>query len=98
MFENDEVAKQLFLDFGINMGNFLAPWIKKFGVQQIVMGGNITGAFDKFGNPLLSTLAVHGIQIDVSVSVLKENAAIIGSARLIDDAFYAKIEPLYSKM
>lgn len=98
MFENDEAAKQLFLDFGTNMGNFLAPWIKRFGVQQIVMGGNITGAFDKFGNPLLATLAVHGIQIDVSVSVLKENAAIIGSARLIDDAFYAKIEPLYSKM
>jgi len=30
--------------------------------------------------------------------VLKENAAIIGSARLIDEDFFGKIEPLLTKM
>ncbi len=98
LFEIDEVARQLFEEFGTNMGNFLAPWIKKFNVQQIVMGGNITGAYDKFGPHLLNAVTEHGIQIRVSISELRENAAIIGSARLIDDAFFAKIEPLYPKM
>jgi len=98
LFETDKVARQLFVEFGTNMGNFLAPWIKKFNVQQIVMGGNITGAFDKFGIHLLDALSAEGIQIRISISELRENAAIIGSARLIDDAFFAKIEPLYPKM
>jgi glucokinase len=98
LFENDEVARQLFVEFGTNMGNFLAPWIKKFNVGQIVMGGNVTGAFDKFGPHLLDAFTENGIQIEVSISELRENAAIIGSARLIDDAFFAKIEPLYPKM
>ena len=80
------------------MGDFLAPWIKKFNAGHIVIGGNITGAFDKFGSFLMQSLANHQISTGVSLSILKENAAIIGSARLVDDQFFAKVEPLLSKM
>jgi len=80
------------------MGDFLAPWIKKFDAGQIVIGGNITGAFDKFGGYLKQSLANHHIKTSIALSELKENAAIIGSARLVDDKFFAKVEPLLSKM
>jgi glucokinase len=98
LFDYDEVAHQLLVEYGTNMGDFLAPWIKKFDAGQIVIGGNITGAFDKFGNYLLQSLANHGISTGVSLSILRENAAIIGSARLIDNEFFAKVEPLLPKM
>jgi glucokinase len=98
LFDYDEVAHQLLVEYGTNMGDFLAPWIKKFDAGQIVIGGNITGAFDKFGNYLLESLTNHGISTGVSLSILRENAAIIGSARLIDNEFFAKVEPLLPKM
>jgi hypothetical protein len=46
----------------------------------------------------MQSLANHQISTGVSLSILKENAAIIGSARLVDDQFFAKVEPLLSKM
>jgi len=98
LFDYDDVAHQLLIEYGTNMGDFLAPWIKKFDAGHIVIGGNITGAFDKFGNYLLQSLSNHHVNAGVSLSILRENAAIIGSARLIDNAFFAKVEPLLSKM
>jgi len=92
--EKDEIAQQLFAEFGTNMGNFMAPWIKKFDAGLIVLGGNITGAYDKFGGYLQQSLEQSNVHVGIFISELKENAAIIGSARLIDDDFYAKIEPL----
>ncbi len=98
VFETDSVARELFIEYGTNMGDFLAPWIKKFNAGQIVIGGNITGAFDKFGNHLIRSLSGNHINCGVSLSILKENAAIIGAARLIDKDFFVNIEPLLSKM
>ena len=98
LFDTDEVARKLLIEYGTNMGDFLAPWIKKFDVGLIVIGGNITGAFDKFGSYLMQSLANHHIKTNVALSELKENAAIIGSARLVDDNFFAKVESLLSKM
>lgn len=98
LFDTDEVARKLLIEYGTNMGDFLAPWIQKFDAGKIVIGGNITGAYDKFGGYLLQSLSKHQITAGVALSILRENAAIIGSARLIDDDFYVKVEPLLSKM
>lgn len=98
LYHSDQNARNLMHEYGNNMGEFLSPWIKKFDGQHIVIGGNITGAFDKFGQSFTHALANKGIQAGVSLSVLKENAAIIGAARLIDEAFFEKVKPLLSKM
>jgi glucokinase len=98
LFDTDSVARELLIEYGTNMGDFLAPWIRKFDAGQIVIGGNITGAFDKFGKYLLQSLANHHIDCGVALSILKENAAIIGAARLIDEGFFVKIKPLLKKM
>jgi glucokinase len=98
LFDSDEAARKLFIEYGTNMGDFLAPWIKKFDAGQIIIGGNITGAFDKFGSYLMQSLTNQNIKTKVVLSELKENAAIIGSARLVEDSFFVKVEPLLVKM
>lgn len=98
LFDTDDNARKLIAEYGSNMGDFLAPWILKFGASHIVIGGNIAGAYDKFGTYLLQSLANHRVVCGISLSVLKENAAIIGSARLMDENFFAEVEPLLSKM
>jgi len=98
LFDSDDVARKLLVEYGTNMGDFLAPWISKFNAGQIVIGGNITGAFDKFGSYLIQSLANHNIKTSVALSELKENAAIIGSARLVDNDFFSKVESLLTKM
>lgn len=98
LFDTDENARKLLAEYGSNMGDFLAPWIKKFGATHIVIGGNIAGAYDKFGQYLVEAFANNQVECGVSLSVLKENAAIIGSARLVDEDFFAEVGPLLPKM
>lgn len=94
----DKVAYSMLIEYGSNMGDFLAPWIKKFSAEQIVIGGNIAGSFHIFGDALIKSLSNHSAEIPVSLSILKEDAAIIGSARLIDDIFFSEVISLLPKM
>jgi glucokinase len=80
------------------MGNFLVPWIKNFDASVIVIGGNIAGSFHLFGNEMKAALSKNNLNIDVYLSDLKENAAIIGSARLLVDDYYISVKDLLSKM
>jgi glucokinase len=88
----------LFDDFGWNLGDFLEPWIEKSGSEALVIGGNISNAFDLFGKSLQASLNAKGIKIRISISELKETASIIGSALLADNLYYAELKPLLEKM
>lgn len=91
-------ARNLFDDFGAKMGIFLQPWIEKFGIDILVMGGNISNAYHLYGNGLSAYLEKANIKMKIAVSELKENAAFIGGATLIDDAFYYSVLPALHKM
>jgi glucokinase len=95
---HDPVAQVLFEEYGTGMGRFLAPWIHQFNAKVIVIGGNITGAYSLFGHHLLDTLKQSGIEVPVLISDLKEDAAVIGGARLIVDEYYHKVKELLSLM
>jgi len=94
----DPRAKQVFIDYFSYLGEFLAPWINKFRADIIVMGGNISETLGEYGSYFEESLAKMNAQILIARSELKEDAAIIGSARLLDDAFYSRVKPLLSKM
>lgn len=96
--DTDPAAAALFEEYGTNMGNFLAPWIRKFDARVIVIGGNVTGAFNLFGNFLVKAMADQGLDVQVVLSDLKEDAAIIGGARLLVDEYWSKVKDLLSKM
>ena len=94
MCPNNQVAQSLFDDFGYKLGFFLKPWIEKFGVEVLVIGGNISNAFGFFGNNLKSYLEENGIHIRIEISELKETASMIGSAVLTDDKYYLQLQPI----
>lgn len=96
--KDEPAAMELFEEYGSNMGHFLAPWIKKFDAKVIVMGGNVTGAFDLFGKFLAKALADHNLEVRLLLSDLREDAAIMGSARLLADDYWPHVKDLLAKM
>jgi glucokinase len=90
LYNENEYARSVFTDFGYKLACFLGPWIKSFEVEKLVIGGNISKAFSKFEEPLNRELAGEGVEINPSI--LLEDAAFIGSAVLLKNAFYRAIK------
>lgn len=92
------IARELFDDFGLKLGVFLKPWIDRFGVEVLVIGGNISNAFNLFGGNLKDHFTQNESSLKIEISELKETASMIGSAVLINDEYYSTIKPLLVKM
>jgi hypothetical protein len=58
----------------------------------------VTGAFSLFGTHLHKALEEHGLDLSILLSDLKEDAAIIGGARLIVEDYWEKVKELLAKM
>lgn len=91
-------AQSLFDDFGLKLGTFLAPWLLKFNVEVLVIGGNISNAFSLFGKSLKSQIQLNDVDTRVEISELKESASMIGSSVLVDDDYFCKVKSLLSQM
>ena len=74
----EPVAKELFMEYGSNLGNFLGPWLEKFNANTLVIGGNVSAAYSLFGAQFEKTLEDRKVDTSIYLSELKENAAIIG--------------------
>lgn len=98
VFASDKAAQEVFNEYGSNMGEFLAPWLKKFEAEIIVIGGNVSAAYSCFGKVLQDTLLNYGVRIEIRISEMMENAAILGSSRLIEEDFWAEVKGLLGKM
>ena len=94
---SDPDVRAIFTEFGENLGSFLAPWLVKFRADCLTIGGNISRGYDLFEEPFRQALARDNCHSNVFISALGENAAIAGSARLIDDSFYSKLPFLSNK-
>lgn len=96
--EKNPEAKEIFVEFGQNLGSFLGPWLNKFEAETLVIGGNVSGAYNFFGPCFEEYLKKINVKTEIKLSKLMEDAAIIGSARMFDENFWEKIKPLLSKM
>jgi glucokinase len=88
----DKIVMELFTEFGYNLGVFLAPWLKKFKAEIVVVGGNISHAYNLFGDIFENSLKKEGCSCKVALSELKEDAAFIGAAYLLDEDFWRSIQ------
>jgi glucokinase len=88
----DNIVADLFTDLGDKLGLFLAPWLKKFGAEKLVIGGNISHAYNLFGLVFEERLKAESCSCEVTLSELKEDAALIGSAYLFDDEFWKSVQ------
>jgi glucokinase len=89
---SEKVVADLFDDFGENLARFLAPWLKGFEAEILVIGGNISHAYNLFGEVFESTLKKEHCESKVALSKLKEDAALIGSAYLLNDDFWKSVQ------
>jgi glucokinase len=80
----------LFHHFGLNLATLLAPWIRKFEAEGLVVGGNISNVLHLFKEGLEQGFFENKLHIRVEESMLKDIAAIAGSARLIKEDFWPK--------
>lgn len=94
----DEDAAATFRQFGSELSGFLAPWIKKASITDIIIGGNVTRSYALFSEPLENGFREQGCDITVRISSDTEQMAILGSARLADNSYYEKVKPLLKDM
>ncbi|WP_316805621.1 ROK family protein [Pedobacter nototheniae] len=78
----DHAAVRVFMEFGHNMAEFLMPVIQKHKLEMIIIGGNISLAFDQFSPELVSVLEANHLSAKVKITKLNEHAALIGAACL----------------
>ncbi|TKG97099.1 ROK family protein [Puteibacter caeruleilacunae] len=97
-YNDDQIARELFNEFGTNLGEFLGPWFSKIGTEMLVMGGNISNAYGLFEEAFKSSLEAQEVQVQIGISELKEEAALVGSARLVINDYYQSIEHMLAKM
>ena len=83
--------KAIFDLYGQNLAQFLAEPLQRFEAEVLVIGGNISHALPLFQETFQQGLKQANISVKVAVSTLKEKAALLGSARLLDDSFWAKV-------
>lgn len=88
----DLLARVVFKEFGVNLATFLAPWLMRFGAEVLVIGGNISHAWNLFGDPFTKMLAEYGCNTRTEISELKEDAALLGSAYLLEDNFWKSVQ------
>lgn len=88
----EKVVADLFREFGENSAKFLAPWLKIFDAEILVIGGNISHAYDRFGKIFEASLKDNNWNGTVALSKLKEDAALIGSAYLFNDRFWNDVQ------
>jgi glucokinase len=90
--KTDKIVSDLFTDFGDKLGLFLVTWLKKFDAEILVIGGNISHAYSLFGDVFENRLKKENCNCNVALSKLKEDAALLGSAYLLDDDFWKSVQ------
>jgi len=89
--KDDDSIKQLFEDFGSSLAAFLSPYLINFGAEVLVLGGNISRAYHLFGPSLEDEMKDQKCNTVPVLSELKEDAALLGSAYLLDDSFWGSV-------
>ncbi|MBC7915989.1 MAG: ROK family protein, partial [Pyrinomonadaceae bacterium] len=78
--DENKQATQVFAEFGYHLAQFITALIHKYKSEMVVIGGNISLAFNSFSAELESVLLTNNISTTIKVAELKENAALIGAA------------------
>jgi len=87
-----EHVGEIFKEFGTSLGEFLAPVLNRYGATVLVIGGNISRAFDLFGPSLETALSKNNCSSEARTSLLKEDAALMGSGYLLEPDFWNAVK------
>lgn len=76
----DRNADKVLDIFAVNLATFLSPLIKEKQPDVVLLGGNISRAYDLFARALLDTLSKNGADTDIQQVEDSETAAMLGAA------------------
>lgn len=79
-YNEEEIVRELFSEFGINLADFIAEISKDKKPEMIVLGGNIAKSFQCFKSALNDRLNKHDLDVRIEQSILNESAILFGSA------------------
>jgi glucokinase len=74
------LARQTFAEVMAGLGEFLAPWLRRFGASGLVVGGSIARAWDLIGPALRPALAGLPALEVVAPAANLDDAALLGAA------------------
>ncbi|WP_207435916.1 ROK family protein [Sabulibacter ruber] len=90
----DGAARQVFDEFGRNLGQFIEAAVQPTAADVLVMGGNISKAFPLFSGELERHLQKAALPIPIRVAALGEASALIGAASSWQESLLEKEEAL----
>ncbi len=78
----DEAAFAAFHGAFSILGQVLAPWLNRFAIDQLVIGGSIAGAWDLIEKPLLNGLSLYSdYTFAIGLATDPERSPLVGAAR-----------------
>lgn len=83
---NDSFAIDVFQTFGQNLGECLLPWVKSFGAECLIIGGNISKASPFFLRELQQVFKQNCPTLMIQIAKETELVAIAGAAALVQPA------------
>lgn len=78
----DTVARQLFEEYGRNLGAVLALRYREQSPEVVIIGGNIAKAWDLFIPAAMASLRAAGQNFALKPALLGEDAALMGACRI----------------
>jgi glucokinase len=78
----NEMAPEVFKEFGNNLGNVLADYVAQHHATTVVIGGNIINAWELFIDEAKDVLQNRSTEVSLVKAKLGEEAALIGAASL----------------
>jgi glucokinase len=76
----DGAAQRVLAEAMAVLGEVLAPWVRSFAPDRLVVGGAIARSWDLIGPPLARALAAHAAPIPPAPALLQDDAPLIGAA------------------
>ena len=76
-------AGRVFIEYAESLAAFLAPWLREFGAEGLIVGGNIARSHRLFLPKMIDDLIENGVRTRVVPSALLDKASIIGAAGLL---------------
>jgi glucokinase len=84
LYDSDILVRAIFLEFVVNLAEFLAEFVRRENPNVIVMGGNIAQCSHLFVEDLQHELKAAGVTTPIVKAMLGEEAAILGAASLFN--------------
>jgi len=89
--END-ITFKVFNNFVSNLTEFLAPFLKEFNANVLIIGGNIAKSNRLFLSQLDANFKQLGINLSIRIVENTEETSIVGSGYLFNEIFWEKIK------